>query len=133
MRKIENILVERYGLQPVAKNLNGPRCIVAENLYMTGIVAKPGYFNFTDKWIVRFIPSIRAVTPDGCERIDLGAMIEKCFDSKRDCIKYLCKNESYIFKTLYVYAINTIKDTAKSIDDLRKLDLASQGKNPEVL
>ena len=133
MKKIENILIEQYGLNPVLKNLNGPRCIVADNLYITCVVAKPGFFDFSGTWVVRFIPLIRAVTPDGCECIDLGAMIEKHFNSKRDCIKYLRKNESYVFKTLYIYAINKIKDTAKSIDELKKLDVASRGEFPEVL
>lgn len=133
MKNIESILVKNYNLRPTLRELTGSRCIVADNLYMTCVIAMPGYLDFSEKWIVRFIPSIPYFSPGGCERIELGAMIEERFGSKKECIKYLKNNDVVVFKRLYLYALNTIREIAKSIDEIYDLDPSRRGEFMEVL
>jgi len=133
MKRIESILIKNYNLEPTAKQLNGPRCLVAQNNYLTASVSAPGYLDFTDKWIVRFIPSVWCHTPNGCEYVNIGAMIEERFDSKRKCIRYLSKNNAVVYKRLYVYVLGVIKDRAKSVDELYNLDPTNRGEFLEVL
>lgn len=126
MKDIEAILLERYNLKPIARDLNGPNCIVAQARNLMGIVAAPGHLDFSGKWIVRFVPSI-----GWC--FQLGAMTEERFDSKDECIEYLNTQEANIYKKLYVYTLDVIKNMAKTVEEIENLDPTNRGEFMEVL
>lgn len=133
MRDIETILVEKYKLQRVAIDLNGPLCIVAQNHCMTGIVAAPGHYDTSGKWIIRFIPTIPWSIPGGYAYCCLGAMIEERFDSKDECITYLSTQESHIYKKLYIYALDVIKGKVGSLDELENMDPTNRGQFLDII
>lgn len=133
MKDIETILLEKYKLQRVAIELNGPQCIVAQNEKLQGVVAAPGHFDMSGKWIVRFIPIVLWDEPGQIYYCQLGAMIEKRFDSKDECVEYLNTQSSQIYEKLYTYTLKVIKSKVKSLEELEGMDPTNNGQFMEVL
>ena len=132
MTDIETILVEKYNLKPTCRDLNGSRCIGAQNNYMTGFVAMPGHFDVSEKWIVRFIPVVPRFVRYGLRYFQLGAMIEERFDTKDECVEWLNTKVDTVFKKLYIYTLDVIGGLT-SIRRLEKLDPTNRGEFMEVL
>lgn len=133
MKKIENILAEQYNLSRVAIDLNGPDCIVAQNNKLQGVVSKPGHFDLSGKWIVRFTPIVYWFVPGGLYYGLLGAMTEERFDSEDECIKYLNTQRAQIYEKLYTYTLDVIRSKVKSLEELKDMDPTNRGEFMEVL